>query len=583
MKIVLLGIDGMAPKIYESLVLQGKMPNFEKISKIGVYKQMSVTSPPQSPTSWTSMATGVNPGTHGIFDFVLRDNGSYEPHLSLVKQKHGIFSRFIEPYKHDTFFDHYAREGKDSYSIRWPLTFPAKRITTCHSIPGFGTPDINGTLGVGTLITTDKLWSDRNTKTKVKIITCGNSSARFDFSGPIRRTFRGVSDVTIPASIEVQSKGAVFRLGDTELFLTPQRWSDVFVVEFKAGMGMKISCIARALVKEVSPNVTIYVTPLQIHPKHTHHSYSSPANFGGEIFDAIGPYMTLGMAEDTNALNDKCISVRNYIDLCEEIFDERKKMLFYTWNLLKDGLLGCVFDSLDRIQHMCWREHQDIIEHWYLRFDDLLGEVMERCDFDQQNDNKLLIVSDHGFGPLNYNVHLNTWLMQNRFLRLFQQTNETIPDFKSVDWNHSKVYALGLNSVYVNLKGREPQGIVAPDEKRKVLQEVEKRLLKLKDNRGRPVVNCVYYGDEIYEGPFLNSAPDLIIGYHEGYRGSSETGLGQILRGSAVQYNESAWSGDHCCASHFVPGVLFAINGNSIPEKVSVFDVRSIIEGYLTA
>lgn len=579
MKLLLLGIDGMDPGIFERLAADDRMPHFKRLSETGVYRHMTVTIPPQSPTSWTSMATGVNPGEHGVFDFIIRDKGSYDPVLSLVRQKAGMFSRYIAPYDNDTLFDTYEKEGKEVYSIRWPLTFPSKRITEKHSIPGLGTPDVNGTLGVGTLVTTNPAWKDRETKTR-KVIVEPSDLSKFDFPGLTQKTVKGIADVTVAASIAERDGSVALNLGGTKVPLSPHRWSDIFTVTFKMGMMMKVSCIARAILKETSPHTTVYITPLQINPRDTHHAYASPAKFGGKLSDETGPYMTLGMAEDTNALNDGCIDTDDFIQLCELIFDERKKMFFHCWDRLNDGIAACVFDTLDRIQHMCWRDHQDIIERWYGKCDALLGEVLERCEFSQQN-HKLMVVSDHGFGAMDHVVHMNTWLMEQGYLNLASEDVGRTLDMKDVDWNRTKAFALGLNCIYINQRGREVQGIVDENDKRALCDAIAAQLMQFTDGHGNQVVSRVYRGYDVYAGS-RHAAPDLVVGYNKGYRGSQETGLGKIPRRPSLEANTQSWSGDHCCDRDQVPGVFFSLNhSGDIAENISVTDIRHYAEQFL--
>jgi len=129
---------------------------------------------------------------------------------------------------------------------------------------------------------------------------------------------------------------------------------------------------------------------------------------------------------------------------------------------------------------------------------------------------------------------------------------------KLVDWSHSRAYGLGLNGIYLNLKGRERDGIVDPADRDALLREISEKLLAVRDPAdGKPVIKRVYRADEVYAGPYAASAPDLIVGYYRGYRASWATTQGD-LEEQVLSDNDSAWSADHCIAADEVPGVLFS-------------------------
>jgi predicted AlkP superfamily phosphohydrolase/phosphomutase len=171
----------------------------------------------------------------------------------------------------------------------------------------------------------------------------------------------------------------------------------------------------------------------------------------------------------------------------------------------------------------------------------------------------LLALSDHGFAPFNRAVHLNTWLMQEGLLALDDPANTSEEEgFPHVDWSRTQAYALGLNSIYLNLAGRENGGIVAADEKKKVLDHIAQKLLAFRDLKtGEPVVDEVYFPERSFRGRNLAAAPDLIVGFRRGYRASWQTALGAVPK-ATIEDNTQAWIGDHCMASREVPGVLLS-------------------------
>ena len=169
-------------------------------------------------------------------------------------------------------------------------------------------------------------------------------------------------------------------------------------------------------------------------------------------------------------------------------------------------------------------------------------------------------MSDHGFAAFDRAFHLNTWLYREGFLSL-DNPSSTGPDelFAHVDWSRTQAYALGLNGLYLNLRGREHQGIVEPgDPAERLLRVISRRLLEFRDAQlGRQVVSDMYSPRELFHGNALAFAPDLIVGYSPGYRCSWQSALGAVPF-ETVEDNRDAWIGDHCIAARHVPGVLIS-------------------------
>ena len=202
MHTLILGFDSFDPNTFEGLASQGKMPNLSKYLQAGQYSRFKISDPPQTEVSWTSIATGLDPGGHGIFDFVHRDPSTYTPFVSLLptERKFGG-TQFIPPYKAHTIFDEAAHQGYPATSLWWPATFPAKLESPVRTIPGLGTPDILGRLGVGTLYTTNPDLATGERKTTVKTLDRpGRDRYSSSVDGPIAKK-RGTAH---PVSIDLK-------------------------------------------------------------------------------------------------------------------------------------------------------------------------------------------------------------------------------------------------------------------------------------------------------------------------------------------------------------------------------------------
>ncbi|MBI4652323.1 alkaline phosphatase family protein, partial [Candidatus Desantisbacteria bacterium] len=138
-KLIFIGIDGMDPKITEQMMDAGHLPNFSRLASNGSYKKLNTLNPAQSPVVWSTISTGVYPGEHGIFDFILRDPASYKPYLSLQQIKDG---KYINPVKAETFWEKRAGDGIGSVILKWPMGFPPRPFTDGRMLAGLGVPDL---------------------------------------------------------------------------------------------------------------------------------------------------------------------------------------------------------------------------------------------------------------------------------------------------------------------------------------------------------------------------------------------------------------------------------------------------------
>jgi len=221
------------------------------------------------------------------------------------------------------------------------------------------------------------------------------------------------------------------------------------------------------------------------------------------------------------------------------------------------------------VQHTFWRqldpEHpahngakrdstNNAIEGAYTHADRIVGMLMEKHT---GSDTLLMVISDHGFNTFRYGIDLNRWLEENGYLVL-KEGGRGLKNLSGVDWSRTRAFALGLAGIYLNIAGREAQGIVDPKTEAPALRdEIAAKLLALNDPaKNTPAVKQVYNAVKLYSGPYKQDAPDLLVGYHIGYRASWQTAVGEVTD-SIFHANTKAWSGDHCIDQSLVPGVLF--------------------------
>jgi predicted AlkP superfamily phosphohydrolase/phosphomutase len=349
--------------------------------------------------------------------------------------------------------------------------------------------------------------------------------------------------------------GAVYRMKVGE-------YSPWVKLKFQAAPGLTVQGIARFLVTEIKPEFSLYVTPIQIDPEAPALPISHPSYYAAYLAKILGSYATVGMAEDTWALNEGVIDEQAFLDQSYAILAEREAMFDNALAHTTKGVVACVFDTSDRVQHMFYRHLEGqgdkrwsgAIEDLYQRMDRIVGKAMLQAG----PGSVLFVLSDHGFCSFRRAVNLNSWLHQNGYLKLKSSATEGGRYFDGVDWEHTRAYTLGLSGLYLNLKGRESGGIVSPGAEAEALKnELIHKLSGLRDvERNEVAIRQVYATNKLYRGPYLEAAPDLIVGYNEGYRTSWDAAVGRVTA-RVIEDNPKAWSGDHCVDPLLVPGVLF--------------------------
>jgi len=568
-RVVILGLDGMSPRLADQYMAQGLMPNLAKLAKLGCFKRLGTTLPPLSPVAWSSFLTGVNPGKHNIFDFLTRDKRNYLPSLSSVQISGGKKPSIRLLRKSTPFWNVLGDHGIFSSILRVPITFPPEKFRGVL-LSAMCVPDLRGSQGTFSFYSSSSNGHQEHTggeQIRVKV-----NSRRVDshLVGPDIEINGQKHTLRAPFTVTLNGNGSAhLKVGDEARTLSLQQYTDWVPVTFNGGFRRKVHGICQFLLLGTEPEFQLYVTPIQIDPGQPAFPIAHPTVFSMYLAKKQGPFATLGLAEDTWALNEKILEDPDFLHQCLEADEEREKMFLDSLDKVRRGLCVCVFDGTDRIQHMFWRyidprhpardgqgtrQERTAIEDLYKRMDRLVGETMRRCD---DPDTVLMVVSDHGFSSFRRGIDLNRWLIENGYMKLKPDADISKKYLASVDMSQTRAFALGLAGIYLNVKGREAQGIVEPEQADALREEIAAKLTGLRDpESGDVAINVAYDTRKLYRGPYKEEAPDLIPGYNEGYRVAWETAVGQ-LTDRVFHDNKKAWSGDHCLDPKVVPGVLF--------------------------
>jgi predicted AlkP superfamily phosphohydrolase/phosphomutase len=566
---IVIGVDGMDPIFLEKH--WSSLPNLRRLSQEGDFKRLATTAPPQSPVAWSSVITGMDPGGHGIFDFVHRDPATRSLMQSMTEVQEPTRTLSIGPYvlplagggirstrQGRAFWQLLAGHGVPAKVIRMPANFPPAECEA-ESLSGMGAPDLTGSNGAFSFFTNDPLEARTEAFggriSKIKLIG-GRAVLRIDGPPNPLRKDRAIAAVEMTAHPDPEEEAARFDIGGQRFILRRGEWSNFMRASFPFIPGLKsVSGIFRVYLKEVHPNLAVYVSPVNIDPLDPALPISTPSSYSRRLANSLGPFYTQGIAEETAAYRAGILSKDEFLTQSRGVLSDSLRMFRYELDHFTSGLLFYYFSSVDQNSHMLWGKYDSDLVEIYRTVDQAIGEAMQKAG----GNATLLVISDHGFARFDRAVNLNTFLMQNGFLRLDDPSNTGDAElFAHVDWSHTAAYALGLNGIYINQEGREQGGIVPSQEKQMVAERIAARLKEFRDPvNGENVVDDVYFPGTAFRGRNLKYSPDLFVGFRRGYRASWQSALGAVPR-ATVEDNTQAWIADHCMSPREVPGVILS-------------------------
>ncbi len=591
-RVLLIGFDGMDYNLFSQFRKQGhKFPNFEKLIQQGTFSPLWSTEPPISPVAWSTFTTGVNPGKHNIFDFLTTDRATYMPKMAgsdIIPPRRNLkIGNWEIPLgtpkielkrKSQSFWKIVSSKGIYATVLRMPFTFPPEKFYG-SMLSGLGTPDLRGTQGSFSFYSNGPAENyDISDGVFESLQPLGGDRFSGRIKGPGHPFRKGNPPLEIPFTLALdrENKSVEIKVGKEKIQLRQNQLSPWVKLDFKAGL-IGVAGIAQWVLEEVEP-LKLYLSPINIDPEKPSMPVSHPKIFSVYLAKLLGSFATLGMAEDTWSLNERVLSEKNFIEQVYRTQEERERIFFNTLAKIRDGLVIQVFETTDRIQHMFWRYLPgsgspaprtsddplvtgSILES-YRRMDMFLEKLYKKM---LPND-LLMIVSDHGFNAFNRGFNLNTWLHREGYLVLNEGKKTSGKWYADVDWSRSRAYGQGLNGIFLNLKGRESQGIVNPGQEAEALKkEIKEKLMKVVDEKHKKnAVKAAFIREEIYRGPYTVNAPDVVVGYAIGYRVSWESAVNYVGE-ELFSDNTRMWSGDHAFTRDQIPGVFFS--NHKITEK----------------
>ncbi len=596
-RVILLGMDGLDPVFLKKYMDEGLMPACRTLSQEGGFSALATTNPPQSPVAWTTIATGMNPGRHGIFDFLARDPETYSIALSITRPKGASWGvpQFAPPFQVKTFWERACEKGVESTVLRWPLAFPAKGPG--FVLGGLGVPDIRGRLADYSLYTTAAIpESDDKNRYRVPL-SGGDKNYQGELRGPAvsKNKF-----ATVPFQVACGEKEAAITVAGESFVLKEHAWSDPLSLTFSPGLFRKVAGVGRFYLAKADDPLVLYFSPVAVDPEKPVFPIAAPEGFSKKLYEHAGRFNTLGMPEDVNAAKQGVLSPDALFESCKTVMGEQERMLDYALSRQKHGIVSCVFFTPDRVQHMFYAgaapghvfntqeaKRNDLFSHVdsyhafgeepvrgiYKRVDSIVAEVRRSLS----GDDHLVVLSDHGFTSLERFFHVNKFLSSEGYMS-FAPGGGGGEIFPQVKWRGTRAYSMGFAGIYINLAGREREGVVRDDKAAELQDEIAAKLDGLRDPAtGLKPVRRVWKRSELYTGPLAEKSPDLILGLEKGYRFSEETTCGRSAE-TLFSVNTLPWTGTHLVDPALVPGVLLSNRAIKSKQPKSIDIAASVLD-----
>jgi predicted AlkP superfamily phosphohydrolase/phosphomutase len=318
--------------------------------------------------------------------------------------------------------------------------------------------------------------------------------------------------------------------------------------------------------------ISCFLTP------DTNSTYTYPGSLKEEVRSWVGDYM---LDVDNFRTEEKD-------DLLGQIYKMTEKRFKVGQHLLAEkewDFFMMVEMGVDRIHHAFWKFHdpkhakyepgskyEHAIRDYYIYVDQKVGELLSRSD----EETTVLVVSDHGAKSMVGGVCVNEWLMKKGYLSLLEKPAGAIPfERAKVDWKRTVAWGEGgyYSRIFLNVKGREPEGVVAPSDYERVREELRQGLEAITDDKGMNIGTKIYKPEEVYTET-RRIPPDLIV-----YFGNlSWRSVGSIGLGSIITFENDTGPDD---ANHDTHGIFImkgpGLKGRGLREGLKLLDVAPTV------
>ncbi len=417
-KVIVLGFDGVDARYTERWMNEGKLPNLARLRAMGTFRPLRPTLPAQTPVSWSTFSTGIDPGRTGIFDFLRRDPKTYLPLFAafdetkepfLFGKKNGIAAaaavagliavigifvrrgtrliltavailaglatgyvvqKFIPETRPGVvnrrqgipFWEVAASAGKKARVVQVPVTFPAHDFPAGELLSGLGVPDMSGRVGKPFYFSSEldfhRAGSSNEFSIDVVQLEDNKGVIRTQIQGPPNKLFGTPPYISIPMTITVANdrNSVEIAVSGQRLTLKPGDWSGWTEFVFPFNPLIKLHGVSRFHLIASQPEVKLYLSPINFDPRHLPPGFkiSAPARWAPQLARQFGLYKTIGWQIDTWAISEGFANEEMFWDDMNWTVGQNRKM-FDAFLDDDDDLLVQQFEFPDRVGHVFWR------------------------------------------------------------------------------------------------------------------------------------------------------------------------------------------------------------------------------------
>lgn len=523
---MVLGFDGVDPDLVERWA--DDLPHLEEHIDAGRMHRLGTTTPPQSPVAWTTFATGREPSAHGIHDFVAWDGrfpaistNTYMPARMGSDGQLESAARATSSRQGTPFWKTASDAGVPVTALWVPYSFPPDELgPEGRMVSGLGTPDVMLTNSTSIVISSSR-GSERVSGATLTPFERDGDAYAARLAGP-KVPGLGTPWVRVTGTVDRTDRSVTLVVNEQELVVAEGQASGWLHIEFPLSDETAIHALVRIHVVQAFNELELYLTPLQIHPDEPWLRFTSPEDYGRELHARWGAFETVGWVHDTSALQAGLIDEAFFLANVKDSFDRRARVAVGELKRQDEGLFVAVFTATDRVSHMTWGEDLGHVKDSYVWMDGLIGEVEEVLD----DDDRLLVLSDHGFHAYTHQLHVNAVLRDLGHLALKEgRTGRLIAG--EYDWDETRAWSIGTGQVHVS----DPALV---EEIAAQLRAVE--VDGVEGDAVRPI-------RDVLVQPWSEGGALRLV-FEPGWQASRATTLGGV-EDEIWEPNTGAWSGDH--------------------------------------
>ncbi|HQB63728.1 MAG TPA: alkaline phosphatase family protein [Sedimentibacter sp.] len=545
-KVLFLGLDAAMPDLVKRFAQEGNMPNTEKLMNKGVFSRLETVFPPLTAAAWTAIVSGAGSGTNGVPSLMVKHLGEDLDHWHTSFDRNEVLC--------ETLWEVGARSGLKSALINWPVTFPLGGIEESHGL------QVGGSLNPPFRYFYMPLWDVASSAIfSDELLRCNQIPGRaVQLEAKIAEGWTNLPhsykpvlefEITVPptyvkgykmqVAIYATSEDGYDRvlISDTKdaskavTDITMGDYGPWIIKRFEARDGVRNGCFRFQLIElsKDGKHFKLYQSAI-----NTAENYCVPAYLTEEVKKVAGVYMEV---DDPWAFMDGWIPMDLYIEQLKMHADWWGNTTKYILESKEWDLGFSWVGTIDHIEHVLYSGIEpkarvydpdkadwcmDKIRTVYKQVDDNIGKILEAVNLDETI---VILISDHGFTHLDWNPYVKEHFSRKGLLNYVLDLTHDDPSNLTINWENTKCHPLEPchAHIFINLKGRDPKGIVEPQDYEKVQNEIINALYDIKNpETGENAVALALTKEEaetlgIYQGIGYDRIGDVVYAWKPGY------------------------------------------------------------------